>query len=170
MWFRKGDMKAEPIVCLVTKMNKFGVGSLSAFSPNAIEPDIIDGARHHADPYVKSHLPAIQEDGRGTWDYVELEKDFMDKANSKDREKRIADDKKRLEAKPEPEANPTVLTDPLPGLDVNAMDVDEIIVQARTAGHNAALVAAALSQKTGNDWNYQKVNARWQALTNTENK
>ncbi len=166
LWYRKGDMQSEPRPAIVTKINKFGVASLTAFAPNAVIPDIIDGARHHADPYVGDHLPAVQEDGRGTWDYVEAEKDFMDKANSKLRAAREAEDKKQRADRAEQaeQAKPPEPTVAMPELDLDALSADEIIVQARIAGYNAVQVAVVLTKKTSEQWNYQKVNARHREL------
>lgn len=164
-WYRKGDMQSEPRVGFVTKIDKFGVASLTVFAPNAVQADTIDGARHYADPYVKDHLLAVQEDGRGTWDYVPAEKDFMDKANSKARAAKEAEEKKKRTERVEPpkEPEPTVA---MPEIDVDALSVDEIIVRSRTAGYNAVQAAVVITQKTGEQWNYQKVNARHRELVN----
>ncbi len=163
LWYRKGDMQSEPRPAIVTRINKFGVASLTAFAPNAVIPDIIDGARHHADPYVEDHLAAVQEDGRGTWDYVEVEKDFMDKANSKLQAAREAEEKKQRAEQVE-RSKPPQPVQAMPELDLDALSVDEIIVQARTAGYNAVQIAVVLTKKTDEQWNHQKVNARQREL------
>jgi len=171
LWYRQGQMNSEPLTSIVTKMSDKGVAHLAAFMPNSSQPQMVMGARHCDDPYCKTHPDAIREANRGCWAYLPVEADKMKAVNLKLQEKRVAEVKKAREAdrKLEEQQRKAAAFDsndlnPNALIDVDVLEPDEIIMKLTSAGVNATVIGQTLAQKTGEEWNHQRVSHRRKAL------
>ncbi len=151
-YYHAGNLNRKPYAALVTDSDSEGILDLTIFGPNARNLRTESGVRHKDDPYLEAR--PVHRTENGVWDYLEEQVSVPSVPDSV----KCRDARARPPAGNEQDAK------------MNQMGSDELLLHlyGKHGDNESKRIAKEMTGRTGEAWNYQRVNVRLRGLLKRE--